>query len=224
MAKLIIKLITSVAEVVNANPKVSDWLKVVFLPDFNVTTGHVVYPGADLSEQISTAGKEASGTGNMKFSMNGALTLGTLDGANIEIREAVGREHFFLFGHTAPEVEEWKRRGYHPRDIYASTPELHEAVDLISSGHFSQGDRELFRPLVDGLLDRDEYMVFADFVPYQKAHQAVSAAFLDVPRWTHSSILNVSRMGRFSSDRSIRDYATQIWGVSPRRPADSGKA
>jgi starch phosphorylase len=213
MAKLIIKLITSVADVVNADSAVSDRLRVVFLPDFNVTTGQTVYPGAELSEQISTAGKEASGTGNMKFSMNGALTIGTMDGANIEIREAVGAEHFFLFGHTAQEVVDLKKKGYHPRELYASTPVLREAVDLVSSGAFSKGDSGLFRPLVDSLLDRDDYLLFADFPSYLSTQKEAGTAYLDVPRWTRASILNVARMGHFSSDRSIRDYASKIWGI-----------
>ena len=149
MAKLIIKLINSVARTINQDPLVSQVLKVVFLPDFNVKSGHRVYPAADLSEQISTAGKEASGTGNMKFAMNGAITIGTLDGANVEIRDAVGHENFFLFGLTAEEVERLKAEGYTPRSIYESNPELREAIDLISSGFFSNGDRGLFQPLVE---------------------------------------------------------------------------
>src|SRR5215469_15912231 len=161
MAKLIIKLINSVAAVVNRDPVVSQVLKVVFLPDFNVKTSHRVYPAADLSEQISTAGKEASGTGNMKFAMNGALTIGTLDGANVEIRDAVGHENFFLFGLTAEEVERRKAEGYAPRSIYESNPELREAIDLIGSGFFSDGDRGLFQPLVESLLTRDDYMLLA---------------------------------------------------------------
>jgi starch phosphorylase len=215
MAKLIIKLINSVAAVINQDAKVSELLKVVFVPDFNVKNGQRVYPAADLSEQISTAGKEASGTGNMKFSMNGALTIGTLDGANVEIRDAVGPENFFLFGLTAEEVARRKAHGYSPRAIYEANPALREAIDLIASGFFANGDRELFRPLVDSLLNRDDYMLFADYQPYVDCQQQVSEAYRDQKNWTRMSILNSARVGRFSSDRSIRDYCRDIWNVSP---------
>ena len=219
MAKLIIKLINSVGGVINQDPKVSDVLKVVFLPDFNVKNGHRVYPAADLSEQISTAGKEASGTGNMKFAMNGALTIGTLDGANVEIRDAVGPENFFLFGLTADEVDELKASGYRPRGFYESNAELREAIDLIGGGFFSNGDRELFRPLVESLLNRDDYMLLADYQAYVDCQQRVSEAYRDQNDWTRMSILNSARVGRFSSDRSIRDYCRDIWNVSPMTPA-----
>ncbi|HET9789077.1 MAG TPA: glycogen/starch/alpha-glucan phosphorylase, partial [Pyrinomonadaceae bacterium] len=215
MAKLIIKLITSVADVVNNDRAVEDLLKVVFLPDFNVKNAQMVYPAADLSEQISTAGKEASGTGNMKFALNGALTIGTLDGANIEIRDAVGASNFFLFGLTAAEVSELKAQGYRPRDYYNSNEQLREVIDLISSGAFSNGNRELFRPLVDSLLDRDEYLLFADYQSYVDQQDQVSQAFSDTLRWTKMSILNVARMGHFSSDRSIQQYCDQIWHTTP---------
>jgi starch phosphorylase len=215
MAKLIIRLINGIAEVVNSDPAVRDRLKVVFFPDFDVKHAHTVYPGADLSEQISTAGKEASGTGNMKFSMNGALTIGTLDGANVEIREEVGAENFFLFGLTADEVFALKARGYDPRDYYKGNAELEETIELINSGTFSRGDRGLFAPLTGSLLARDEYLVFADFKPYFECQRAVDAAYRDPEHWTRMSILNVARMGKFSSDRAIREYAERIWGVSP---------
>jgi len=215
MAKLMIKLINSVADVVNNDPGVRDCLKVVFLPDFNVKNGQRVYPAADLSEQISLAGKEASGTGNMKFSMNGALTIGTFDGANIEIRNEVGPDNFFLFGLKADEVREIKESGYPPREFYASNPDLKEAIDLISSGHFSGGDRQLFAPLVDSLMQRDEYLLFADYQSYIDCQDRVSAAFLDESTWTKMSILNVARMGKFSSDRSIREYCKKIWNIKP---------
>ena len=221
MAKLIIKLINAVAAVVNQDPKVSDLLKVVFLPDFNVKNSHRVYPAADLSEQISTAGKEASGTGNMKFAMNGALTIGTLDGANVEIRDAVGAENFFLFGLTADQVDELKATGYTPRSFYESNDELREAIDLIGGGFFSNGDRELFRPLVESLLTRDDYMLLADYQAYVDCQQRVSDAYRDQNTWTRMSILNSARVGRFSSDRSIRDYCREIWNVSPVTPAGS---
>jgi starch phosphorylase len=215
MAKLIIKLINSVATVVNQDSAVSDFLKVVFMPDFNAKNGQRVYPAADLSEQISTAGKEASGTGNMKFAMNGALTIGTLDGANVEIREAVGPENFFLFGLTAEEVRQRKADGYIPRAIYEANPALREAIDLIASGFFSNGDRELFRPLVESLLNHDDYMLLADYQSYVDCQQRVSEAYRDQENWTRMSILNSARVGRFSSDRSIREYCRDIWNVSP---------
>jgi starch phosphorylase len=208
-------LINSIATVVNHDPEVSELLKVVFLPDFNAKNAQHVYPAADLSEQISTAGKEASGTGNMKFAMNGALTIGTLDGANIEIREAVGPENFFLFGLTADEVVQRRASGYSPRRIYESNPDLREAIDLIDGGFFSDGDRELFRPLVESLLTRDDYLLLADYQDYVDCQQRVSDAYLDQNNWTRMSILNTARVGRFSSDRSIREYCRYIWGVSP---------
>jgi starch phosphorylase len=215
MAKLIIRLIHGVAAVVNADPEVSPALRVVFLPDFNVKNAQPVYPAADLSEQISTAGKEASGTGNMKFAMNGALTIGTLDGANVEIRAAVGAENFFLFGLTAPDVARVKADGYTPRDIYQSNDRLRETIDLIDSGAFANGDRELFRPLVASLLERDEYLLLADYQGYVDCQARVSEAFRDGAAWARMSILNSARVGRFSSDRSIRDYCREIWGVEP---------
>jgi starch phosphorylase len=215
MAKLIIKLINSVAQTIDQDPLASQVLKVVFLPDFNVKNGQYVYPAADLSEQISTAGKEASGTGNMKFAMNGALTIGTLDGANIEIRDAVGHENFFLFGLTAEEVERSRAEGYRPRGIYESNAELRETIDLISSGFFSNGDRGLFHPLVDSLLTRDDYMLLADYQGYVECQQRVSDAYSDRNAWTRMSILNTARVGHFSSDRSIREYCRDIWKVRP---------
>ena len=211
LAKLMIKLITAVGDVINRDPDVRDRLKVVFLPNFNVTNGQRVYPAADLSEQISTAGKEASGTGNMKFCMNGALTIGTLDGANIEMREEVGAENFFLFGLSAQEVYALKARGYRPMDYYAGNPRLREVIDLIRSGFFSRGDTELFRPLIDSLMHYDPYMLFADFESYLECQAKVSAAYRDTERWTRMSILNTARSGKFSSDRTIREYCAEIW-------------
>jgi starch phosphorylase len=215
MAKLIIKLIHSVGEVVNADPLVRGRLKVVFLPDFSVRLGHRVYPAADLSEQISLAGKEASGTGNMKFAMNGALTIGTLDGANIEIREEVGAENFFLFGLTTPEVEQRKREGYRPRDIYNSNTEVREVLDALSNGEFSHGDKALFEPLVSSFLNSDDYMLLADYQAYIDCQDRVSQAYKNAEEWTRMSILNVARIGKFSSDRSIRDYCADIWKTWP---------
>ncbi len=215
MAKLIIKLINSVAEVINNDPDVRDRLKVFFIPNYNVKVGHTVYPMADLSEQISLAGKEASGTGNMKFSMNGALTIGTLDGANVEIREEVGAENFFLFGMTVDEVMKKRAEGYDPRHYYERDQELKEAIDLIASGAFSDGDRELFRPLVDSLLYHDEYMLLADYRSYVECQDEVADRFKDREHWTRMSILNSARMSKFSSDRSIRDYCERIWHARP---------
>jgi starch phosphorylase len=215
MAKLIIKLINSVGEVVNRDPQVNGYLRVVFVPDFNVKTGQRIYPAADLSEQISTAGKEASGTGNMKFSMNGALTIGTLDGANVEIREAVGEENFFMFGLTAPQVAQTWAEGYRPREIYDRTPQLHSIVEALNSGLFSHGAHELFRPLVDDLLNHDPFLVIRDFQSYLECQQAVSRCFVDTACWTRMSILNVARIGRFSADRAIREYCDDIWRVQP---------
>jgi starch phosphorylase len=215
MAKLIIRLINGIAAVINQDPHVSRFLKVVFLPDFNVKSSQHVYPAADLSEQISMAGKEASGTGNMKFAMNGALTMGTLDGANVEIRDAVGHENFFLFGLTAEEVMRRKAEGYRPRDVYEANAELRAAIDAIADGLFSGGDRTLFRPIVDSLLGRDEYMLLADYQDYVDAQERASAAYRDRRAWTRMSILNSARVGRFSSDRAIREYCRHIWNVSP---------
>jgi len=215
MAKRIIRLITAVGEVVNADADVAGRLKVVFFPDFNVKNAQLIYPAADLSEQISTAGKEASGTGNMKFSFNGALTIGTLDGANVEILEEVGAENFFLFGLSAAEVRDLKERGYNPTRWYEGNEGLREAVDRIASGAFSSGDRELFRPLVTHLLRHDDFLLMADYQSYVDAQERVSAAFRDPERWAEMSIRNVARMGKFSSDRSIREYCRHIWGAGP---------
>jgi glycogen phosphorylase len=215
LAKLVIKLIHSVAEVVNHDRATRELLKVVFIPDFNVKVAQHVYPAAELSEQISTAGKEASGTGNMKFQMNGALTIGTLDGANVEIREEVGPENFFLFGLTAQEVFDRRANGYDPRALYEGDENLRQAIDLLSSGYFSRGDRTLFEPIVNRLLDRDDYMLVADFPSYIDAQNRVSEAYQDKERWTRMSILNTARSGKFSSDRSIREYCEEIWRIGP---------
>ncbi len=211
MAKLMIKLITAIGDVVNADPEVRDRLKVVFLPNFSVTNGQRIYPAADLSEQISTAGKEASGTGNMKFQMNGALTIGTMDGANIEIMEAVGRENFFPFGLSTQEVADWSARGYRPMECVERSEPLRGVLDLIASGYFSRGDAAMFRPLVDVLLHYDPYFLLADFDAYVACQDQVSQVYRDPQRWARMSILNSARSGQFSSDRSIRDYCGEIW-------------
>lgn len=220
MAKLIVKLITAVGSVINNDPQVNGLMRVVFFPNFNVKNAQSIYPAADLSEQISLAGKEASGTGNMKFAMNGALTIGTLDGANVEIREEVGEENFFLFGMASAEVAELKAQGYSPRDIYLQQPELREAVDLVNSGLFSHGDTELFKPLTRQLLSHDPYLLFADYNSYVESQAEVERAWRDQDRWSRMSILNAARMGKFSSDRSIRDYCEKIWGVDKVPVAD----
>jgi starch phosphorylase len=211
IAKLIIKLINSVGDVINRDPTIRDLLKVVYLPNFNVSNGQKVYPAADLSEQISTAGKEASGTGNMKFQMNGALTIGTMDGANVEIRQEVGADNFFLFGLKTDEVFALQARGYVPMDYYHSHPELRDTIDLIRNGFFSRGDTELFKPLLDGLLHRDPFLVMADFQSYVACQQRVNDAYADKERWIHMSILNSARSALFSSDRTIREYSRDIW-------------
>jgi len=215
MAKLIIRLINGVADIVNRDPVVRGRLKVIFLPNFNVSNGQRIYPAADLSEQISTAGKEASGTGNMKFSMNGALTIGTLDGANIEIREAVGKENFFLFGCTAAEIENLAREQRRPATFIENNPELQETMQLIRSGLFSRGDAGLFQPLLDSLTHSDPFYVCADFASYSACQQQVSNAFQHEDRWAQMSILNTARMGWFSSDRSIHEYCDDIWNLPP---------
>ena len=215
MAKRIIKLITATGDLVNSDPIVRDRLKIIFFPDFNVTNAHFIYPAADLSEQISTAGKEASGTGNMKFALNGALTIGTLDGANVEIREEVGPENFFLFGLTAAEVAAVKSRGYRPRDHYEQNGTLRGVIDFIASGALAHGDPELFRPLVENLMNDDPFLLFADYQSYIDAQDRVSALWSDPRAWTCQSILNTARMGKFSSDRSIRDYCERVWKIQP---------
>ena len=213
LAKLIIKLIHSVAARINADPAVNSRLRVAFLPDFNVQNAQRIYPAADLSEQISTAGMEASGTGNMKFALNGAVTIGTLDGANIEIRDEVGSENFFLFGLTAAEVEERKAGAYQPRASYERDPRLKEVIDQIATGFFSPDEPDLFQPLVNNLLGCDPFMVLADYAAYVDCQGRVSRAYLDREGWTRMSILNTARFGYFSSDRAIRDYCERIWKV-----------
>ena len=215
MAKRIIKLINAVGEMVNDDPDVNKFMKVVFVPNFNVQNAHLIYPAANLSEQISTAGKEASGTGNMKFMLNGALTIGTLDGANVEIREEAGPENFFLFGLTESEVEQLKRDGYRPGDYVDGDDELKAVLGLISSGQFSHGDTDVFRPLVDNLLHDDPFLVLADYRAYVNCQDEVAAAWQDKDTWSRMSILNTARSGKFSSDRAIAQYCDEIWNVGP---------
>ncbi|HEX2661505.1 MAG TPA: glycogen/starch/alpha-glucan phosphorylase [Candidatus Acidoferrum sp.] len=215
MAKLIIKLINAIAEVVNNDAAVRDRLRVVFLPDFSVKSAQHIYPAGDLSEQISMAGKEASGTGNMKFALNGALTIGTLDGANVEIREEVGAENFFLFGLTVEQVRELKLRGYHPEEVPEKNADLRAILDFIGSGALAGGDHSLFQPFLDRLLYEDPFLVLADYQDYVDCQEQVSALWRDQSAWTRKAILNVARMGKFSSDRSIRDYCEHVWQVKP---------
>jgi starch phosphorylase len=214
-AKRTIKLINSVASVVNADPDVADRIKVVFLPDYNVSINELVVAAGNISEQISLAGKEASGTGNMKLALNGAVTVGTLDGANIEIRDLVGASNFFLFGLTADDAAALQRAGYSPRTYYDNDGELKAAVDAIVSGTFSGGDRQAFEPVIASLLNRDEYMVFADYRSYIDCYDRAEAAWADQERWTRMSILNTARSGFFSSDRTVRDYCRDIWHAEP---------
>jgi starch phosphorylase len=217
MAKLIIRLINGVAEVVNRDPILGGRLRVVFYPNFNVKNAHVVYPAADLSEQISTAGKEASGTGNMKFMLNGAVTIGTADGANIEIREEAGAENFFQFGSTAEQVASLTREGYRPADRVEGNDELREVLNMIAAGTFSHGDREVFQPLVENLRQSDPFLVLADYADYVACQERVDEAWKDQGRWTRMSILNTARGGKFSSDRSILEYCDRIWETRPVR-------
>jgi starch phosphorylase len=218
-AKLIIKLIHCVADVVNRDRATSDRLKVVFLPDYSVTSAEQIVPAADLSEQISTAGTEASGTGNMKLALNGALTIGTLDGANIEIRNAVGEGNIFIFGLTAAEVEARRAAGYNPWDVYQSNEELRRAIDMIADGHFSSDVPNLFRPIVDVLTTNGDYfLLLADYASYVACQERVDTVYRDPDEWAKRAILNVAGMGRFSSDRAVLEYAQNIWNVTPVRP------
>jgi starch phosphorylase len=215
--KLLIQLVNAVADVVNTDPVLARHLRLVFPADYNVTKAQFVIPAADLSEQISLAGKEASGTGNMKLALNGALTIGTLDGANIEIRDRVGADNFFLFGMDAPTAAGLRRSGYSPRSYYESDFELRLAVDTIASGTFAKGDRGVFAPVVDAMLGRDEYLALADYRAYVDCQDTVAQAWTDTERWTRMSILNTARCGFFSSDRTVREYCDQIWKVDPVR-------
>ncbi len=201
--------------VINNDPDIRGQLKVAFPPNFGVSMAQIIYPGADISEQISTAGKEASGTGNMKFALNGALTTGTLDGANIEIRELVGADNFFLFGLSEEEVTALKAGGYNPQAAYYANANLKRALDSIASGAFSNGDTDLFRPIIESLLYRDEYLVLADYQPYIDVQDQVDKVYRDHERWTRMSILNTARCGYFSSDRTIQEYCDQIWHITP---------
>lgn len=215
MAKLIIKLITCVGQVVNNDPAVGDKLKVIFLENYRVSLAERVIPAADLSEQISTAGTEASGTGNMKFMLNGALTIGTMDGATAEMAEEAGEENLFIFGMRVTDVEAMDRKGYNAREYYEHLPELKLAVDQIQAGFFSPGEPELFRDLIDMLLNHDRFKVFADYEAYVRCQEQVSELYKNPKEWTKMVIHNIAASGKFSSDRTISQYAREIWGVEP---------
>jgi starch phosphorylase len=215
MAKLIIRLINAVGAVVNGDPALRSRLAVAFIADYRVSLAEQIVPAADLSEQISTAGTEASGTGNMKFALNGALTIGTMDGANVEIREEVGADNIFIFGCTADEIATLRPQ-YEPREWYRDNPELAQALDMIRDGAFSPDAPDQFRPLVDSLLDGgDRYFVLADYAAYIAAQERAEGVYRDAATWTRMAILNVARMGKFSSDRTIRQYAEEIWHITP---------
>jgi starch phosphorylase len=216
MAKLIIRLIHGVADVVNRDHAVFDQLKVIFVPNYSVSNAERIIPAADLSEQISTAGTEASGTGNMKLALNGALTIGTLDGANIEMRDRIGHEHFFAFGMTTDQVADRRRRGYNPWAVYAANEELRHALDMVAGGCFSPDELDRFRPIVDALTTGgDHYLVLADYAAYVACQERVDALYQDPDEWARWAIHNVAGMGHFSSDRTVREYAEQVWGVAP---------
>ncbi|PTR05952.1 glycogen phosphorylase [Nitrosospira sp. Nsp5] len=224
-AKLIIKLINDIADIVNNDPQVSSYLKVVFMPNYDVSAAEEMIPAADLSEQISTAGTEASGTGNMKLALNGALTIGTLDGANIEISGEVGENNIFIFGLTAAEVAETKANGYQPWDFYHANPELRAVLDMIGSGFFSPDEPDRFKPIVDTLLEHgDQYLLLADYASYIDCQKKVEVAYRDQEQWVRKAILNVANMSKFSSDRTIMQYASEIWDAKPvaSRSVESG--
>lgn len=218
LAKLIIRLINDIADIVNNDPAIRDRLKVVFIPNYDVSTAGDIIPAADLSQQISTAGTEASGTGNMKLALNGALTIGTLDGANIEIREEVGEDNFFIFGLTAAEIQNWQRNGYNPWHFYDTQPELKHALDMINTGYFSPTDADRFRPVFDALTAHgDRYFLLADYASYIACQASVDTLYRDPEEWTRKAILNVAHMGKFSSDRTIGEYAKNIWATHPSK-------
>jgi starch phosphorylase len=217
MAKQIIRLIHDVGSVINSDPRVGNRLKLVFVPNYGVSVAELVMPGADLSEQISTAGTEASGTGNMKLALNGALTIGTLDGANIEIRDKVGAGNIFIFGHTTPEIAALNQSGYQPMRVYESSPALKAVLDAIAGGQFSPDEPDRYRGVVDALLwGGDHYKLLADYEAYVAAQENVDALYRDGEAWVRRAIANVAGMGSLSSDRAIRQYATQIWGLASK--------
>jgi starch phosphorylase len=215
MAKLIVKLMHDVARLINSDPAVGDQLKLLFLPNYGVSEAQIIIPAADLSEQISMAGTEASGTGNMKFALNGALTIGTLDGANIEISEAVGAENFFAFGLTVDGIDRLMAQGYDPRVPYEHNGELRKALDMIGGGFFSPDEPGRFKPIVDSLLYNDRFLVLADYESYESCQAGVDELYRNPDAWTRKAILNMAHMGRLSSDRAIQDYAAKVWHAEP---------
>lgn len=217
MAKMIIKLITSIGDVVNHDPVVGDRLRVIFLENYRVSLAEKVIPAADLSEQISTAGTEASGTGNMKFMLNGALTIGTMDGANVEMAEEAGEENFFIFGMRVDDVDRLDQRGYNAQEYYDRIPELRQIIEQLSSGFFSPKQPDLFKDIVHMLMHHDRFKVFADYEDYIKCQEKVSALYKNPREWTRMVIRNIATSGKFSSDRTIAQYAREIWGVEPSR-------
>jgi starch phosphorylase len=219
MAKLIIRLINCVADIVNNDPAVRDLLRVVFVPNYDVQTAQDIMPAADLSQQISLAGTEASGTGNMKLALNGALTIATRDGANNEIAQAVGEDNIFLFGLTYEEASKLRASGnYDPRRLYHSNAELRETLDMIRDGYFSPDHKQLFMPLVESLLDHgDHYMLLADYAAYVAMQDRVDAAYMNADEWARKAIVNIANMSRFSTDRLVREYAATVWNAEPVR-------
>jgi glycogen phosphorylase len=215
MAKLVIKLINDVSAKISSHPEVSRMLRVCFVPDYSVSKAELLMPGAEVSEQISTAGFEASGTGNMKFMLNGGITIGTLDGANVEIADEVGRDNIFIFGLTVEEVSALRQRGYRPRDVYDQNPKVKEVLDLLASDHFNPKEPGLYQPFVQSLLNTDYYLHLTDFESYRRAHLEIDGAYVDRSKWLKMAILNVARVGKFSSDRTIAEYARDIWKVKP---------
>ena len=215
MAKLIIKAINDVANIINNDPLIEDRLKVVFIPNYDVSTAGEIIPAADLSQQISTAGTEASGTGNMKLALNGALTIGTLDGANIEISDRVGEDNIFIFGLKADEVQQVKQSGYKPQTHVEANPQLRQVLDMLGSGYFSQTQLDRFKPIVDSLIYQDPYLVLADYASYLDCQRKVETLYQNQAEWARKAILNVAHMGNFSSDRTIREYASKVWNVVP---------
>ncbi|HOT40253.1 MAG TPA: glycogen/starch/alpha-glucan phosphorylase, partial [Candidatus Syntrophosphaera thermopropionivorans] len=216
LAKRIIKFINNIGIVINKDPVVADRLKIVFLPNYSVSLAEKIIPASDVSVQISTAGYEASGTGNMKFALNGALTLGTLDGANVEMAEEIGMENMFIFGMNAQEVTELKQRGYNPREYYNNDPELRRVVDAIATDMFSPKEKGIFLPIVSSLLDMgDVYCIMADFKPFLDAQLRIDRLWQDRYAWAEKAIINIARMGKFSSDRAIKEYANDIWHIKP---------
>jgi starch phosphorylase len=215
MAKRIIHLITCVADIVNNDPAIGDLLKIVFVPNYDVTLAEILIPAGDLSEQISTAGTEASGTGNMKLALNGALTIATKDGANNEIADAVGRDHIWMFGNTFEELQAIRQQGYNPRAIYEATADVRQSLDMINSGYFSAHDRTMFSPIYDSIVNSDTYMLLADYDAYLSAQKLVDLAYLDQEQWIKKAIINVSRMAPFSADRLVGEYASNVWNAKP---------